>query len=262
MKWHHLTALCLFVFGLGVAVGIFATRSAPAMPGSTPAAKPASSIPTAPLASVTTSPAPSRLERIAETPPQPAPYEGARTITSRPALPPVLEPVAKGQVAWRTDPHEWKNVGRQTVGAAIQSQYWAVSRGELEHLASSVHMDADTRANLQRLRDEASPKLREQFPTPESFAAFLIASQPATIGLSIGPLHPASASDTDVTVSVAMISPGSDRFDAGGAERYRRNASGEWLRVIGAGELSQWRQMLKWDRELSKSRTWALDAKR
>lgn len=264
MKWHQLTGLCLLVFVLGVAVGIFATRSTPA-PASPPTV--AKSAPTAAQAGPkqATTPLPiSHLERVAEAAVQsPSPAaEGARYLTSRPALPPVLEPVAKGDVAWRTDPHEWNNVGRQTVGAAIQSQYWAISRGELETLGASVHMDDDARAALQRLRDEASPKLREQFPTPESFAAFLLVSQPAMDGMSIGPLHPTTVSETDVTVSVALTSPGSDRFDAGSLQRYRRSDTGEWLRVIGPGELSQWRQMLKWDRELSKSRTWVITPRR
>lgn len=264
MKWPHTTALCLLVFALGVAVGVFATRSTPPAPASAPTTKPA-----APIAAATSKPTAisvpaSRLERTTITP-KPPPSTvggGARYITTRPALPPVLEPIARGAVAWRTDSHEWNNVGRRTVGAAIQSQYWAISRGEMEYLASSVLMDDDTRANLQRLRDSASPKLREQFPTPESFAAFFIASQPAALGMMIGSVLPNSVSETDVTIGVSLIEPGADRASGGGAQRFRRTASGEWLRVLGPGELSQWHQMLKWDRELSKSRTWVLNQRR
>lgn len=262
MKWPSITALCLLVFFLGVAVGVFATRNTTPVPASGPSAKsPAPIAATAPKPSTTPIPA-SRLEHIADTPASAAPSNTARHLISRPALPPVLEPVAKGETAWRTDPHEWNNVGRQTVGAAIQSQFWAVSRGELEHLASSLHLDAATRASLQRLHGEASTKLREQFPTPESFAAFLIASQPAVEGMCIGGLHPTSVSETDVTVSILLTSLGSDRFDTGSPQRFRRTDSGEWLRVIGPAELSQWHQMLKWDRKLSKSRTWAINAAR
>lgn len=262
MKWHNVTGLCLIVFVLGIAVGVFATRHPISSAAATAPDKATSTVASAaPKPAAAPRPA-SRLERAAEVSVPTAQAEGAHYITTRPVLPPVLEPVAKGQPAWRTDPHEWNNVGRQTVGAAIQSQYWAISRGEMEQLGASVHMDDDARANLQRLRDEASPKLREQFPTPESFAAFLIASQPAAVGMTIGSILPMSVSDTDVTVSVALIEPGSDRFSGGGAQRFRRSDTGEWLRVIGPGELSQWRQMLKWDRELSKSRTWVLTPRR
>lgn len=183
----------------------------------------------------------------------------AEILAGRPPLPPVLEPVSLGQVAWRTDPDEWKNVGRRSIGAAVQSLYWAISRGEIDYLQDAISLDPASENAMAALFEQASPKLREQYPTPDSFVAFLLASQPAIAGVAIGRIVEEKSTPDNITVSIATTA-GEGKFDGGGHQRFRRTPSGDWVRTIGPAEINTWRQMLKWDRELSKSRSWKIGA--
>jgi hypothetical protein len=187
----------------------------------------------------------------------PLPAPRGASYFGRPALPPVLEPVARGQVAWNTRPEEWKNVGRATVGSAIQTQYWSISRGAVDELQKSIVLETDSREQLESLLAQVSPEIRGQYPTIESLAAFLLASAPALGGIAIGQIQSERSSENEVAVSVSTLEPGAPRF-GGSTQRFRKSPDGEWHRVIGPAEVRYWSQMIKWDGELSKSRSWVV----
>lgn len=169
-------------------------------------------------------------------------------------LPP--EPLSgPGQVAPLVRVAAWKNAGRSTVGALVQSQFWAMAHGDTDYLQRTTVLDEPFRQALERLLDRVSPSIRAQYPTPESLAAFLLASGPALEGYALS--SQTQASPDESSVAVLELEPGEDR-PSGGRQNFRRNADGEWSRVIGPREISHWSNMIKWDRELSKSRKWPL----
>ena len=152
---------------------------------------------------------------------------------------------------------KWQDVGRSSVGAAIQSQYWAISRGDLNYIRKAIAIDESAKPALESLLDQVSPEVRAQYPTPEGLAAFFVASVPALAGIAIGRVLEDRSRPDDVSVSIGTLEPGADRF-GGTVLRFRRSSDGEWIRVIEPREIAQWREMAKWDKELSKSRKWAV----
>jgi len=154
----------------------------------------------------------------------------------------------------------WKNVGRKSVGAAVQSQLWAIARADTDYLQATLVIDEAFKPAMQGLLEEVPESIRRQYPTTESLAAFLLASAPALRGYAIGNLHPEMAGSGEAAVNVATLEPGADRFRMDRLHRYRLTEDGEWTRVIGMQETTYWRQLIKWDKELAKSRLWS-DAK-
>lgn len=167
-------------------------------------------------------------------------------------LPP--EPLSgPGQVAPIVRVAAWKNAGHSTVGALVQSQFWAMAHGDTDYLQRTTLLDEPFRQALERLLDRVSPGIRAQYPTPESLAAFLLASGPALEGYALA--SQTQASPDESSVAVLKLEPGKDR-PSGERQNFRRNADGEWYRVIGSREISHWSNLIKWDQELSKSRKW------
>lgn len=164
------------------------------------------------------------------------------------------EPLSRpGQVAPLVRVAAWKNAGRSTVEALVQSQFWAMAHGDTDYLQRTIVLDESFRQALELLLGRVSPGIRAQYPTPESLAAFLIESGPALEGYALS--SQTQASPDESSVCVLTLERGEHRF-SGGGQNFRRNADGEWSRIIGPREISHWNNMVKWDRELSKSRKW------
>jgi RNA polymerase sigma factor (sigma-70 family) len=170
---------------------------------------------------------------------------------------PVPEPLTgPGQVAWMVPVARWNNVGRKTVGSAVQSQYWAISQGDIDYLRGAIVLDERARRSLPVLLDQVSASIRAEYSTPESLAAFLLASQPVLNGYALSLIKMgASTDDDEVVLHLVAFELGADR-GKGEAQHFSRSPDGEWLRVIGAPEVTKWGEMIKWDAELSKSRKW------
>lgn len=169
---------------------------------------------------------------------------------------PVPEPLTGPGTAWLVPVERWNNVGRQTVGSAVQSNYWAISHGDIDYLRGAIILDERASRSLPDLLDQVPSAVRAEYSTPESLAAFLLASQPVLRGYALSLMKKAVADvDDEVVLTVMRLEPGADRSKAE-SQRFRRGLGGEWLRVIGAPEVSRWREMIKWDTELSKSRKW------
>jgi hypothetical protein len=187
-----------------------------------------------------------------------SPSDSRPVIIDRPAAtasvaPP--EPVSRlGQIAPVIAVDGWKNAGRASVGAAIQSQFWAIARGDVEYLQRSIVFDEPARRSLENLSEQVPASVRTQYPTPEALAAFLLTSRPALKGYALSLENVTSADD--VSVHVMTLLPGADRF-TGERQDFRRGVDGQWSRAIGPREISYWRDMVKWDKELSRSRKWS-----
>ncbi len=178
--------------------------------------------------------------------------EGGKAIPF-PAVP-VPEPLTGiGQIAPTIRVQAWKNLGRATIGSAIQSQFHAIATGDTDYLQQSTVLDPVARRVVASMHEQTSASIRAQYPTPESFAAFLLASRPAMEGYIL--MTSTQESPDDVRVAVGTLAAGEGKF-RGERQQFRRASDGTFQRVIGSAELSYWRDMLKWDKELSRSRVW------
>lgn len=209
-----------------------------------------------PQEKVVQSSSPKKLESKAI--PAPAVLKPISQVVRPPHVDPVVPPEplsGYGQTAPLVRAKAWKHVGRETVGAAIQSQFWAIAHGDVDYLKRSTVLDESATRSLASLLEQVSASVREQYSTPESLAAFLLASRPALKGYALSLQKIETPNET--SVSVMTLLPDADRFELERQE-FRRDANGEWYRVIGSRELSYWHNMIKWDKELSKSRKWTL----
>jgi hypothetical protein len=168
---------------------------------------------------------------------------------------PVPEPASRGTTAWLVPVDRWKEAGRNSVGAAIQSQFRAISTGDTDYLRTAISLDEISKQEIEHLLEKVPVDVRTKNPTAESLAAFLLMTGPALKGYSLVAVPEKSGPD-NVVVTVMTLESGAEQFN-GGTQRFRRDSDGQWLRVIGAAEISRWGQMIKWDKELSKSRVWA-----
>jgi hypothetical protein len=83
---------------------------------------------------------------------------------------------------------EWKNIGRATPEAALETAMWAAVGGDMDALAEAIHLDPDTRAKIEEAMQGLPERLRGQYGTPERLLAFMVARDiPATAMRIAGP---------------------------------------------------------------------------
>lgn len=69
----------------------------------------------------------------------------------------------------------WKNAGRDTPEAALESFLWAADGGELDVLAATIVLDPAAREKATALLARLPPAVRAQYDTPEKFVALFLA---------------------------------------------------------------------------------------
>jgi hypothetical protein len=71
----------------------------------------------------------------------------------------------------------WKNAGRGTPSAAIETLFWASDGGEVETLAASILLEPDAREKALALLARLPDAVRAQYDTPEKFIALFMARE-------------------------------------------------------------------------------------
>jgi hypothetical protein len=71
--------------------------------------------------------------------------------------------------------NEWKNAGRGTPAAAIETLLFAASGADVESLAGSLELTPSAREKAQALLDRLPEATREQYGTPEKLMALMLA---------------------------------------------------------------------------------------
>ncbi|MES2694440.1 MAG: hypothetical protein V4773_13275 [Verrucomicrobiota bacterium] len=145
---------------------------------------------------------------------------------------------------------DWKNVGRGTVSDTIQSQYWAIAGGDIVALEKGIYLDEHAIKWMGGLMEGVPAKVRAEYGTPEKLAAFLLASAPELKGYLV--TREEQMGENGARATVFTLRPGEGKFD-GERQEFRREEDGTWRRVIGARELSMWRDMMKWESYWAKS---------
>lgn len=70
---------------------------------------------------------------------------------------------------------QWKNGGRATVDATIETVLWAASGGEVDLLSNALEFTDSARAKAQALFDRLPEGTRQQYGSPEKLMALMIA---------------------------------------------------------------------------------------
>lgn len=184
------------------------------------------------------------------TPPAPAPPQDLAPLIS-----PLNQPVPEVNTRFTYDPSiplrrevgeivrmaqlsGSRNVGRATLAGALESQYWAIAGGNVDYMEQAIVLDRAQSERMAKLLSTAPEKIRKEHPTPERFAAFLLAGASSGVrGFAASRQIPVANDET--IISVDTISPGQDR-SRGHAENFRRTNQGEWQRVITAKMVTDW----------------------
>lgn len=90
-----------------------------------------------------------------------------REMEARRAVPPPA-PFSLGE--W-TPCHAWKNRGRATPRAAVETALWAAAGGDLPTFASLLELDPAAHTKAQALLDRLPASARHLYPTPEALIA-------------------------------------------------------------------------------------------
>lgn len=70
---------------------------------------------------------------------------------------------------------EWKNVGRATPEAAVETALWAAAGGDLDVLVGTLGFDVVARAKMESLFNGLPDAARSQYSSPEHLVALLLA---------------------------------------------------------------------------------------
>jgi hypothetical protein len=76
---------------------------------------------------------------------------------------------------------EWKNTGKATPEATIETTLWAAVGGEIDTLASVLAFKPGSKARVDAWFAGLSEQTRQQYGTPEKVIALMIAQEAATL---------------------------------------------------------------------------------
>lgn len=123
----------------------------------------------------------------------------AETATEQDAAPPKAESLM-------TPASAWKNAGRATPQAALETALWAATGGDVEALALMLAMDVGARAKAQAIMAQLPPAAQAEYSTPERLVALLSAKDVPTGGMRI--LQQKKNGTDDVSLTVLLESDG------------------------------------------------------
>lgn len=135
---------------------------------------------------------------------------------------------------------EWKNAGRATPAATIETALWAAAGGDLDALAGALRMEDAVRAKAVAILAGLPTPTRAQYRTPEHFAALFTAKDiPTESSMQITGQKELGADQ----VSVAVMLQGGTRAQ-GRVIMLQRSIDG-WQLVVPEGAIDKYAAMLK-----------------
>lgn len=109
---------------------------------------------------------------------------------NNPPPPPAAPAPAASEPAPRPIPSAaWKNAGRATPAAALETALWAAVGGDIDVLASTLVLGPEARRRAEAVLAGLPPEMRVQYATPEKFAALFTARDvPLDASLTLNPI--------------------------------------------------------------------------
>jgi hypothetical protein len=106
---------------------------------------------------------------------------------------------------------EWKNAGRATPTAAVETVLWAAAGGDVDALAKAVVFDAKVRPSVDAFFAALPPAMREQHGTPERLVAFFTAKDIPLGAMTIVGQKPVGADGAQVALLLESAEGGTPR---------------------------------------------------
>lgn len=98
---------------------------------------------------------------------------------------------------------EWKNAGRATPHAAVETALWAAAGGDIERLAELLTLGPEARRRAEAVLAGLPAEVRAEYPTPEKFAALFTARDvPPGAAMTLYPTK--ARNDHEVTLRVEL----------------------------------------------------------
>jgi hypothetical protein len=128
---------------------------------------------------------------------------------SRAPLPavPVDLPAARG-------PESWRNVGRGSPSAAIETTLWAAQGGDVQHLAEGLLLGPGGASQARALLNRLPTSLRSDITTPEQLVALLMAGQPPQESIVVPEQGEETAGEKGARRVVTLVRPDGEQRKA------------------------------------------------
>lgn len=132
-----------------------------------------------------------------------AALEGAAKKPTPTPAPKAAEAQAAGGRTRTIPSVEWKNAGRESPAAAVETALWAAAGGDVDALAATLFLGEAARRRAETVLAGLSPEARQQYPTPEKFAALFTARDLPSVG-ELVLFQAAPRSETEIIQTAAV----------------------------------------------------------
>lgn len=102
----------------------------------------------------------------------------SQSSIATPVLPAVSGTIGPGNIPAR----DWKNAGKRTPEATVETVMWSALGGEVDVLADTLGFTPSARTKADAWFAGLSPQVREQYGSPEKVIALMIAKDAANVG--------------------------------------------------------------------------------
>jgi len=159
-------------------------------------------------------------------------------------------PVAPSPSPWRPA-GAWRNVGRATPAAALETALWAAVGGDIETLATTISLDERALATAIAVMDRLPADVRQQYGSPEEFVALLTARDvPMEARLRFDTERPLGETEVELRVLLDSEAPApagaqkKGRRMVQGKELMLRRLGSDWKLLVPAAAVEKYGQLL------------------
>jgi hypothetical protein len=143
---------------------------------------------------------------------------------------------------------DWRNVGRHTPLANLETALWAAGGGDVDTLAGLVTFHDNARAKAAAVLAQLPPEIRAKYDSPEKMVAFFTVQDIPATG-SVRVLAEGRANEGERRLSVLFFNdhapPEEQKRYDGVRELAFRPDEGGWKLVVPASAVEQYAAMLK-----------------
>jgi hypothetical protein len=107
-------------------------------------------------------------------------------------------------------PESWRNVGRETPSAAIETTLWAAAGGDVPTLAEGLLLGPGGRSQARAVLERLPPSLRSEITTPEHLVALLMAGNPPQEKMQVSGQGEESSEEKGARRTVTLARPGGE----------------------------------------------------
>ena len=159
------------------------------------------------------------------------------------------DPVAPAGAGPVVPAAEWKNAGRATPTAALETLMWTAAGGDIEAMVGAIKLDYNGRIAAKAALEQMPDALRATYGTPERLVALLTmpnvplgAMQVIKVDVSV----PANTQNTEMAVMQVRLKTAEGRWEEKGLVLFRNPTNAEgWRFSVMVSAVQEYLAMLK-----------------